>query len=314
MKNLLLISALGTSFSLLGMMKEEPSSSTLPVYIIPGLNGFGTSSKYVKLVLGEGIQTIRVGTPTKAIDLGQSWCMSYLDQAIKDNDNKAGFVYANSQGTGTVLNYVAEKDKGEKIKALILEASLASGNSAIYHTATDHMGFGFLKSIPGSYYLAPYCAKAMFPLYWPAGKQPIHSIKDIPTNIPIVLAHSKDDSQLSYKDTCALYYGLRSRGNDNDYFMSLDGVNHIEILSGQTNKQKAVRAILKKHNLMQTNENMGDIDLSEYQPDYTQFKADYDDLVSKERNHDLLGKAGMVAGAFATVKVATSVYKRLNQR
>jgi hypothetical protein len=106
----------------------------------------------------------------------------------------------------------------QKIKAVILEAALASGNSAIFHTATGRlMNMRWLNNIPGSYYVAPYFGAIACPGYRPSGQQPIWSVDNIQSNIPIIIIHSENDLQLPFYGACALYYRLRINGNDTEH-------------------------------------------------------------------------------------------------
>jgi len=280
-------------------MERACPDATLQVYAIPGQNGSGSEPEYVANLLGQNVATIvPIETPS-APDLGQERCIRYLRAVLSKNDSKNAIIHATSQGTATTLNYLANEDKGKCIKGLILEAPLATGNSAIIHTLNGPLkNKPVIANLPFSYYWVPYCAKASFPCYWPSGKQPIKSIDKIPTNIPIILIHSKNDPQLSYNDTCALYYGLRSHGNNNVYLISKDGCNHLQIMQTEADKQ-LIRSILERHNVLpysDSSEKREEINLTEYQPDHMQFKELYDSLINKERNHDCLRYAGCVLG------------------
>jgi len=293
---------LSTTFFACSISAMQPSqqSPVLPVYAVPGQNGLGSESDYIKGVLGKDTKIVKVATPERFRDLGQSFCERHMSEAFEKNDNKQGaIVYATSQGTATSLNYLADTDKGKKIKALILEATLASGNSAIYHTVTGPlMNMNICTKIPFSYYLLPYAANFFMPGYRPAGKQPIKSIDAIPTDIPIVIIHSKNDMQLSYDDACALYYGLRSKGNDNVYFIHKEDCGHVRILESE-DERNIIKRVLKKHGLMVGILSVEEADLSAYQPDPMQYKAHYDDLIAKETRHTYIERSiglGLLAG------------------
>lgn len=300
MKNKLILVALCASAQYINGMAQQK----LHVYAIPGQNGLGSEVNYVKKLLGEeAVEVTPVQTPTICPDLGQRRCLKHLREAVNSRGgNPAGIIHATSQGTATALNYVAREDKGKNIQALILESPLASGNSAIHHTASQpSMGLQKITNLPFSYYWAPYVAKSMFPAYSPSGRQAIRSIKDIPANMPVVIAHSKKDEQISYDDACALYYGLREQGNNNTYFITKKGANHVRPLKHSRNRP-IVRAILQKHALLTASDEeqgniQGGIDLSAYQPPHQQFKKQYDVLVAKEKNHARIGYV-LTAGFF----------------
>jgi hypothetical protein len=296
---------------------RTPTNNTQPrlnVFAIRGQNGGGSEDWYVDKVLGhDKIKQIPVPNPSLLPDLGQGDCMRQFDKTLKKNSQATGIIHATSQGTATALNYVAEKDQGKQVKGMVLESSLASGNSAINHTVKDGMGMPGLAKLPFFYYWAPYIAKVMFPFYSPSGKQPIKSIAKIPKNMPIIFAHCTRDFQLSYDDSCALYYAARKNGNNNAYLMTKDKYAHVNILVDYSSSElrldvndvKAIRSILKKHDLMNSELADPSLDLTPYQPDPEQFKKVHDDLVRKEKNHERLGyavKAGVALGTIAALK------------
>lgn len=274
--------------------------NTLQVYAIPGQNGLGSEEKYVEFLLGQNnADVIPVQTPQMTPDFGQRNCLSLLRKAIQpQQEGQDAIIHATSQGTATALNYIAHENKDNHIKALILEATLASGNSAIHHTVGGPlMRMDGVTKLPLSYYWLPYLAKGMFPFYWPAGKQAINGIDKIPTTMPVIIAHSKHDPQLAYNDACALYYGLREHGNNNTYFFQQEGFRHIQILTAEN--AAVVRAILQKHGLLKNAKKQGDgFDLTPYQPDHKQFKKQYDDLTGKEKNHVRMVYAGLCAATY----------------
>lgn len=116
----------------------------------------------------------------------------------------------------TYLNTL--KHSYPKIIAVILEAVLISGDSAIWHTATNYIAPN-IKYIPFLYYIAPYIGIIACLSYFPAGKQSIWSInhETFPQDIPFIIIHSDDDRQLPFNGACALYYKLTEK-NKNVYF------------------------------------------------------------------------------------------------
>jgi fermentation-respiration switch protein FrsA (DUF1100 family) len=276
-------------------------NNKLHVLAIPGQNGLGSSSEYVLKCLGSAVRVTEVITPGLTADLGQGHCMSYLHRACTTNQGLS-IVHATSQGTATALNYAAQ-DQGKQIKALVLEAALASGNSAIHHTASGPiMNLNWLASLPGAYYWMPYVAKIHMPFYSPSGVQAIQSVDAIPTSVPVVIAHSKNDPQLPYAGACALYYRLRQQGKP-AYLITKPGHTHVEIMD--STDASVVQKILAHHGLLPRN-NAEQVDLRPYQPDHNQFKHLYDDLAAQERNHRYLGYGVKAA---VTVVALTLLYK-----
>lgn len=303
---------LSLSFVVISLVSMEQAPRGLTVYAIPGQNGLGSEPEYIQEILQPDsknqVEIIEVSTPTWGADLGQNNCIQRLSNAIEKQKRQHhnAILYATSQGTATALNYLAHahnNDPANKIDGLVLEATLASGNSAVHHTVTGPlMSLSNLGQAPFSYYWIPYLAKALMPTYWPGGKQPIKSIEKISTKLPILIIHSKQDPQLSFDDACALYYGLRQSGNENVYLIPFDQMAHIQILAGSNVAAQAVREILTKHKLLQKDRST---DLSLYQPNPDQFKAQYDALITKERIHDRLKyciSAGACAAGFLAIK------------
>ena len=281
---------------------------------IPGQHGGGSHPRYIKrcLDLDNTVRVKRVNYPKTwtTIDLGQHQCMSFLEKPLKKDKTNNGVIHATSQGTATAFNYLAIVDKGKKIKALILEAPLVSGNDSIRHVIQDDLPA--LSKIPFSYYLLPYLAKIRFPWYSPSGIQVIKSIPKIPNNTPIIIIHSKKDPLLPYSGSCALYYGLRAHGNKNAYFISVKGKRHIRILESKPELQKVVQAILKKHNLLDSKKiNLKKIDLAQYQPNPDKYKKIYDNLLSKEKWHERAFYGSAIAAAGTTAALSYYAGKKL---
>lgn len=302
---LLFLSLLLGMVTVQGMQKMENNNKTdtqpLVVYTIPGIDGSGSGADYVKKVLGSNIKIVKVGTPDFLTDLGQYFCSRYLTDALQ-KESREGIVYATSQGTATALNY-----PDEKIQALILESVLASGNSAICHRANGPLiNMPFLKYIPFSYYWVPYLATFYCLGYRPAGKQPIKSLDALCKNIPIIIVHSKEDFQLSYNDACAVYYGLRLNGNKNVYLIiSKKEGSHTNILEDSEREKTIIRQILQEHGLLRDSgleEDLEELNLSEFQPDPAPFKKHYYDLKAKETKHEYVEYAlGVLLFCFGIV-------------
>lgn len=280
-------------------MENPHLKKYIQVFTIAGQNGLGSDAQYVKDLLGnDNVEIIPVGTPSYP-DLGQSICMNYLEKAVKAHAADPGYklIHATSQGTATALNFLAENKTF--FHGAILEACMASGNSAIAHTLKGPlMNCPRLVNLPLSYYWIPYAAKFLFPLYWPAGRQPIKSLQTI-AKIPIIIMHSKDDIQLPYEDAGAVYYGLKSHGNEQAYFISKEGDAHIEIANSYD--KNIIQSILANYNLSTAREPLKS-DLTPYQPDSPAFKARHDELIVQENNHKRLGYGLCAASLALTLK------------
>lgn len=253
--------------------------------VIPGQNGLGGGNveTYLPYFAKHTNLIHEVATPFNIPDFGQSRCQKYLQETIDIlNPNDRIIIHASSQGTATALNYASKHP--EKIDALILEAVMLTGNSAISHTVENLMMPG-ATSLPGSYHLMPYLAKCQYPYYCPAGEQPICNVDKLPKNLPIIIIHHEKDLQLSHADAQALYAYLKLN-NHNVYFISMtsEWQEHVNLLLPKHMKQIAnINNILKKNNLLPYHP-MEILSInSDYQPEPKQAWLDhFNNLLHKE--------------------------------
>lgn len=201
--SLLLISSL-----LYSMENVFPEKRNLVVYAVPGRNGIGSKTKHIQEIfnLSPNTEVVHVPIPSVFQDIGQSSCMSKLLHALENEkrDDIDILLYGVFEGAATVLNYLPFL-KNKNIKAVILESVLTSGNSAMYHKITWPLtDIEFLKDVPGSYYFIPYFATVLHWGYRPGGRQPIKSVDEIRSDIPIIIIHSKNDNRFSFGEACAL--------------------------------------------------------------------------------------------------------------
>lgn len=256
-----------------GAFASDFQESNTRLVVIPGQNGLGGQN--VRTVLPQFKQVHYVSTPEVFPDLGQSRCIKYLKETMNpllaDNNVEDIIIHASSQGTATAINYLAN-NPSQKVKALILEAVMGSGNSAVSHTVKNlmepHMTLKPTK-IPGSYYFLPYLAKFQMPLYSPSGMQPILNLHKLPRDLPIILIHSVADPQLSFHDAEAIYAGLRTFGNDSAYLLPVEERGHVCLLNTlkRGHLTNSLHHILKKHGLPYHEYfTKSTIDLSPYQP------------------------------------------------
>lgn len=237
--------------------------------------------------------------PVQMTDIGQSNCVSNLEKSIApylENDKVENIVlYSECQGTATALNYVAKNPK--KIKALILEGVVGSGNRVI-HWRTKKI-IPKLGHLPGAEWSLPYVVKclAMF-CYSPSGHQPVMSLAKLPKDLPIVIIHSRHDNMTPYDDALALYYGLSQAGNEQVYLITTDEYAHIHLLKRDQDKEKltALNQIYKKNKLPYDREllqqvgEISDAQLKEhFQPDFKSFEPQYKELFSNVKAHQTLG-------------------------
>lgn len=273
-------------FTYLCSMEEQ---NNVVLFAIPGQNRLGSEEGYIKNILNldarmPNIPIVKIPTPSCAPDLGQYFCQRHLINALENEKNGLNrdiIIHATSQGTATILNTL--KHSYPKIIAVILEAVLMSGDSAIWHNAIDFIGPN-IKHMPFMYYIAP-CIVACSS-YFPAGQQPIWSInhETFPQNIPFIIMHSKNDPCLPFDGACALYYKLAEK-NTQVYFIQKEDTSHIDLLYSLHSYHEPVRTILNKHcnlNLTGPKELSSDMKM-ELQPDRESFRDVYEKLYNQEK-------------------------------
>lgn len=292
-KNLISLGiVLSASSTMLGMEIEilespiEDSCAKTRIVIIPGQNGDGGQN--VCSILPE-FKQVHVKTPEdiKKMDFGQEHCLQCLEDAVnpllESDDVEKIIFHASSQGTATLINFLKKKSS-PKFKAVILEAIMGSGNSAIHHTVKN-MGSSKLEKLPWSYSWLPYLAKFFYRSYKPRGIQPIQDLDTIANTIPVIALHSTIDPQLSFSDAEAICQGLIKHGNKHVYFLPQKVYGHVRLINPIYNIDEVLklRAILAGHDLIVRSSNPhDDFQLAEqslYQPE--NFDA-YESLLAKE--------------------------------
>lgn len=251
--------------------------------VIPGMNGNGGQLAASSLGIHDENRVHYTNTPGAYIDLGQTTCLQHVKQTIKplqeSDDIRDLVIHASSQGSATAFHYVSQHP--QKVKALIIEGMLASGNSAIHHIINRNIIPG-IGNIPGSYYILPYIVKFFyFRWYSPTGMQAIYSVDKIPQDIPVILVHCRQDPELAYSNAEAIYTRLRLKGNKGAYLIPVDtpdSEQHIHLMQQGGQVAQGVHAILAKHALHTPAQTS--IDLTQYQPEVNY--AAYRDLIMRE--------------------------------
>lgn len=272
--------------TIFNQISYSQETSDITIYSLPGQNGLGSETHYIKSIFSDNPNIIHVATPSIAPDLGQRFCQDHIKKALKDN-KKPYILYATSQGTATALNYLSTH-KDPNVKCVILESSIASGNSTIYHAVKGPlMNLKALTDMPGSYYWLPYFASIIHCRgYRPGGQQPIKSIDNIDNkDIPFIFIHTTHDPQTPFSGSQMLYYRLRERGHKT-YLIQLDKMEHIQLLKTDEEK-KILKAILAHHKLQKATLTDKTVNINTYQPGIEQFKSCYNKLIEKEQKHKI---------------------------
>ncbi len=262
---------------------------------VPGQNGLGSGIYYVAQQLGTNLKDFKTGAKkifpvdiprsVESIDLGQNNCISFLKQSFDENvGNNEYIIHATSQGTATVLNFLKIYPEAQNnLKAIILEAPLASGNSAIFHHANQQAWFVpefFVKKLGPSF-----VQSTMFPAYDRFGLQAISSIESIEKkDIVIILVHSTNDRCLPYYGACALYYRLNELGHKKVYLVTKENSSdHINILRTSS----IIQRILEKNDIHQDPRAdcsfmNNDYKIKDCQPDFRNFNQSYKSILTFE--------------------------------
>lgn len=291
------------SFVLCGLYAHDD----LKVFAIAGQGDSGSQPAYVSALLGLPLESVyKVPTPGYFTnDFGQNISLVKLKKSLGGTPHDF-IVHATSQGTATAINYFAQNNTGPQPKALILESALASGNSAICYTALHkHDVRRYAARMPFAHYWLPYLAKLSFPLYGPAGLQPIKSIEMLPRDIVVIIIHSEHDWWIPYKDACAIYYRLYERGNP-VYLITQTGTKHTHILSKVV--APIVPSILQKHGILSGEPAIKD--LSRYQPNPFFFTRAYEGLCALERGHEYISRGVLCAQLYAGYRATRYVVER----
>lgn len=266
----------------------EPETSLAPQkeqefysVILPGQNGLGGETFHSLNIVNTRYKFYRTLEDLRRIDLGQENCIrSFVEQlesdaVLKTDPKPKLLLYGVSQGTATLVNWLAQKshDEQEKITScLVLESVLGSGDSAIKHTAKNIPVVGWLPTS----LLSVVAKTSMFPEYQRHGLNALDSAHKLSPRIPVILMHNIQDIHLSIDDARQLYCVLKKDNRDNVYLFEVDTPRaHVNLLYFDQNKasldkRAALQAIYKKHGLPYVSTYIPD--LKQFQPSVEQVK------------------------------------------
>lgn len=257
-------------------MENKEKSNFYSIYL-PGKNGGGGSSfkenGLINIDNHKAYRTIGYTSPKQKkyleifkMDLAQENCVKHFEKQLLDDkeaQDKILLLSATSQGTGTLINFLARQSKElqDRVGYLTLESVLSKGNSAIMQTVEHYMFkdsiFEILKYgtyLPAARLLIPWLAKCAFITYNPLGTQAISSAKKLPKDLLIIIMHHVNDPQISINDARELYCTLCESGNKCTYLFECNNEQkiHSNILNSESPAEKikkvgAIQAIYKHH-------------------------------------------------------------------
>ncbi len=250
--------------------------------VIPGQDGYGNKDDNpLQHIIdttqfpSENIHYVDTPIATKNsyftyADFGQWYCQSPLHnimERLTSNESVTCIiVYAISQGTATATNYF-KSHQHPKVKTLIYEGVMASGNSAISHYGRNKikLRIGSIKIpigewfswTPGSFYTMPYIVSSVvYPWYSIGGQQAIQSSCQMLNTTPMILVHSNKDKVLSPEDAVAIYTGLKQTGNPHIHLLTSNKSTHVDLFKPdedktiETERKNHIETI---HHILQTN-------------------------------------------------------------
>lgn len=217
------------------------------VCAVPGMNGALSERRYWDNHVFTGMKLAftcarTMETDPYKSDLGQRQCVdTFVTRMSLLPTTPPIVVHAGSQGSATVMNAFATGRLAQmesRVRLVILESVLASGNSGIWHTMNHMPRFKRyrrcmpLLSLLGGYFWAPWFFKLfMMHRYDPWGDQPVYSLCKFPHDLPVLIIHARGDETTSYDDACALYAGLRANGHQHVFFLTLENNGHTHLFN-----------------------------------------------------------------------------------
>ncbi len=250
------------------MEKEEVIEKTVLGYItLHGQNGCGGEDFDDNALLYLPIKRCNTIKGYK-IDLGQGNCIRHFNDQLKNfawNFEKTKpelvgkkVLFGFSQGTATIINWLAQKEQinqDKKVAAVVLQAVLGNGNNAILHNAERMIKP--ITYLPFARFWIPWVTKAFFPTYNPWGKQALSSASKLSPNIPVIILHDQNDPETPINDARKLYCALiKNREDNNVYLIETNNryISHVNILYSMTREKRhetvgIMNVIYKKLNL-----------------------------------------------------------------
>lgn len=132
-----------------------------------------------------------------------------------------------SRGAAAILNYAALYQPKE-VKALLAESPFDTLSSVVQHLLTRyHVGW-----IPFSKSIGFKVCQTHFPGVNIKGIFPLSVVEKIPTNMPIMLVHSKKDRTVPINSSRRLYIKLKETGHEHVYLVELQSGNHGKLIFG----------------------------------------------------------------------------------
>lgn len=255
-------------------MNPRPNPEYYHVVVVPGQNGIGTDNRYIQDRLEPALSSmseamhaspeylltmknsqlysiVRCGIPTRVsqMDMGQSNCKALLTEAMREiKTNYPVVLYGNSQGTSTILQWLSDETVEEslrkRVRLVVLEAVMASGNSAIWHTVRNWYCAGALRMLAECLALdALVCVGTswfVFRGYKPGDKQALRCAEGFPRDVPVIMAHARHDSNLSYNDACAMMHLFKCKlQHPHAYLCSRMDNQHINLYNAHMGQSPA---------------------------------------------------------------------------
>jgi len=201
------------------------------------------------------------------VALAQENDINRLNQAVNEFDHETMIGFGISRGASTFINMMGTI-KNPKIKALILEAPFASISDVLSHFIHQTP---FSSCIPFFETVAHKLATTIFPQYQTNGLQPIDTIDQIDSEIPMLLIHSIQDEVTPINSSRQLYIKRKQQGCNNVYLLELPSGQHVYCLWRKEDSsgeifQNVVHRFLKQYDFPYNKEFADKVNLEAYQP------------------------------------------------
>jgi len=196
-----------------------------------------------------------------------------FDQAIAHThapQNKYFNLNGMSRGATTILNFMGlhgnKSQYTSRVKSLIVESPFATTKDL----AKNMLSKIYLDQVPGMSTLAHSLVSVAFWQHDTAGECAIDAVENIPTDVPIMLVCSKEDTVVPASSTIALYKKLRATGHNKVHIFVADHGIHGRILHDKdgVRYQNVVQAFYKKYGLHHNAQlaELGQVDFDACQP------------------------------------------------
>ncbi len=199
------------------------------------------AKKYIEPIKGLGI-----GLRIRQCCLAQENDIRELTLAINATE-KDCILYGESRGSSAILNYLGTMPKSNnKIAGAILDSPFDSLQH-VFDFQIKRLRLTKITSIQSIEKIV----SVLLPNYKKNGIQPINVIKNVPTEIPLLIICSQKDTKVPWKSAVILYKALRENNHQKVHILILPYGSHAWIMEGahKTLYRNVVHAFYKRYGI-----------------------------------------------------------------